>query len=62
RWAEQQGFRVLTARNSEELQQQLPLFMNREGEQPVLLEVFTSMEENRKVIQSYYEQLKHHNK
>ncbi|HHT33743.1 MAG TPA: hypothetical protein GX018_01800, partial [Bacteroidales bacterium] len=54
--------RVLTARNSEELQQQLPLFMNREGEQPVLLEVFTSMEENRKVIQSYYEQLKHHNK
>jgi len=58
RWAEQQGFRVLTAHNSEELLQQLPLFMNQEGIQPVLLEVFTSMEENRKVIASYYEQLK----
>ncbi len=62
RWAEQQGFRVLTARNREELQQQLPLFMNREGEQPVLLEVFTSMEENQKVIASYYEQLKNNRK
>ena len=59
RWAEQQGFRVMTARNGEELQQQLPLFMNREGEQPVLLEVFTSIEENRQVIASYYEQFKH---
>ena len=62
RWAEQQGFRVLTARNGEELQQQLPLFMNREGEQPVLLEVFTSIEENRQVIASYYEQFKHNRK
>lgn len=59
RWAEQQGFRILMALNEEELLQQLPLFMNQEGEQPVLLEVFTSMEENRKVIASYYEQLKH---
>jgi len=57
-WAEQQGFRVLTARNREELQQQLPHFMNSEGDKPVLLEVFTSMEENRKEIASYYEQLK----
>ncbi len=62
RWAEQQGFRVMTARNGEELQQQLPLFMNREGEQPVLLEVFTSIEENRQVIASYYEQFKHNRK
>ena len=62
RWAEQQGFRVLTARNGEELQQQLPLFMNSEGEQPVLLEVFTSIEENRQVIASYYEQFKHNRK
>ena len=58
RWAEQQGFRVLTAHNSEELLQQLPLFMNQEGIQPVLLDVFTSMDDNRKVIASYYEQLK----
>ena len=62
RWAEQQGFRVMKARNGEELQQQLPLFMNREGEQPVLLEVFTSIEENRQVIASYYEQFKHNRK
>ena len=61
-WAEQQGFRCLSARNAEELQQQLPLFMNRGGTQPVLLEVLTSMEENKKQIASYYEQLKNNRK
>ena len=41
--AEQRGFLCLTARNAEELQQQLPLFVNREGDRPILLEVFTSI-------------------
>ncbi|MEN6589592.1 MAG: 2-succinyl-5-enolpyruvyl-6-hydroxy-3-cyclohexene-1-carboxylic-acid synthase [Proteiniphilum sp.] len=57
-WAEQQGLRYLAARNAAELQQQLPLFMNHESDQPVLLEVFTSMEENREQIASYYQQQK----
>ena len=57
-WAEQQGLRYLDARNTNELQQQLPLLMNPESDKPVLLEVFTSMEENRKQITSYYQQQK----
>lgn len=61
-WAEQRGFLCLTAHNAEELQQQLPLFMNHKGDRPVLLEVFTSMEENSKHIASYYQQLKNNRK
>ena len=61
-WTEQRGFLCLTARNTEELQQQLPLFMNHKGDRPVLLEVFTSMEENSKHIASYYQQLKNNGK
>lgn len=57
-WAEQMGFRVLTAHNEEELEQHLPLLMNSEGDRPVLLEVFTSMEENSRQIATYYQQLK----
>ncbi len=62
RWAEQQGFRVMRARDRKELQQQLPLFLNHHGEQPVLLEVFTFMEWNKKEIAFYYEQLKKNRK
>jgi len=57
-WAEQQGLRYLAARNAGEMQQQLPVLMNRESDKPVLLEVFTSMEENREQIASYYQQQK----
>lgn len=57
-WAEQQGFQCLKARNAEELQQQLPYFVNRNVNRPVLLEVFTSMEESQKQIASYYQQFK----
>lgn len=57
-WAEQQGLLCLTATNAEELQEQLPLFMNHECDRPVLLEVFTSMEANREQSASYYQRLK----
>jgi len=57
-WAEQQGLRYLAARNAAELQQHLPVLLNHESDQPVLLEVFTSMEENREQITSYYQQQK----
>lgn len=57
-WAVQKGLHYLAARNAEELQQQLPLLMNLESDKPVLLEVFTSMEENREQITSYYQQQK----
>lgn len=57
-WAEQRGFTYLSARNAEELQHQWPLFVNRQSNRPVLLEVFTSMEENKKQVTSYYQQQK----
>jgi 2-succinyl-5-enolpyruvyl-6-hydroxy-3-cyclohexene-1-carboxylate synthase len=57
-WAEQQGLRYLSARNSTELQQQLPLFMHYDSDQPLLMEVFTSMEQNSEQITSYYQQQK----
>mgnify|MGYP000846720131 CR=1 FL=1 len=57
-WTKQLGIHYLSAHNAEELQQQLSLFVNHEGRQPVLLEVFTSMEGNQKQIASYYQQQK----
>jgi 2-succinyl-5-enolpyruvyl-6-hydroxy-3-cyclohexene-1-carboxylate synthase len=57
-WAEQQGLRYLSARNATELQQQLPLFMHYDSDQPLLMEVFTSMEQNSEQITSYYQQQK----
>ncbi len=57
-WAEQQGFLYLSARNTEELHRHLPLLMEAGGSQPVLLEVFTSMERNAEQIRSYYHQQK----
>lgn len=57
-WARQQGLCYLAARDATELQQQLPLLLNHQGNQPVLLEVFTSMEENSRQITSYYQQFK----
>lgn len=55
-WAEQRGFTYLSARNAEELQRQWPLFMNRESDRPVLLEVLTTIEKNSEEIKSYYHQ------
>ncbi|MEA5128890.1 MAG: 2-succinyl-5-enolpyruvyl-6-hydroxy-3-cyclohexene-1-carboxylic-acid synthase [Proteiniphilum sp.] len=57
-WAEQQGFLYLSAHNAEELDRHLPLFTDTGSEKPVLLEVFTSMEENAEQIRSYYHQQK----
>ena len=57
-WSKQRGFTYLSARNAEELQHQWPLFVSEESNRPVLLEVFTSMEENKKQITSYYQQQK----
>src|SRR5690554_696669 len=57
-WVEQRGFTYLSARNAEELQHQWPLFVSGESNRPVLLEVFTSMEENKKQVTSYYQQQK----
>ncbi|WP_418895371.1 2-succinyl-5-enolpyruvyl-6-hydroxy-3-cyclohexene-1-carboxylic-acid synthase [Limibacterium fermenti] len=57
-WAEQQGYRYLSARNAEELHRHLPAFTEASGKEPVLLEVFTSMEKNAEQIRAYYHQQK----
>lgn len=57
-WAEQQGFRYLPARNPGELEQRLPAFFDMGNDRPVLLEVFTSMDQNAEQIRSYYHQQK----
>lgn len=57
-WAAQQGFTYLSANNQKELEQQLPEFMNTKNDKPVLLEVFTSMQQNAEQIRAYYHQQK----
>lgn len=57
-WAEQQGFTYLSAHNAEELELRMPDFISTTNNKPVLLEVFTSMEQNAEQIRSYYHQQK----
>lgn len=57
-WAEQQGILYLSAQNEKELEQHLPVFFTPVKEQPILLEVFTSMAENAEQIRAYYHQQK----
>lgn len=57
-WAEQQGFLYLSAKNKEDLDKHLPAFTSSETEKPVLLEVFSSIEQNADQIRTYYHQQK----
>lgn len=54
-WAQQQGFIYLSAKNEDELKQQLPTFLNSDNRAPVILEVFTSIETNSNEIKSFYQ-------
>ncbi len=56
-WAESAGLTYLSASNARELEENLPLFIEG-GERPVILEVFTSMDENAAILRNYYRQLK----
>lgn len=56
-WVESVGFTYLSASNEEELKMNLPVFMA-ESEKPVLMEVFTSKEENARILKDYYHSLK----
>ena len=55
-WAEQQGFKYLSASNADELQANIDIMLNPNEALPVILEVFTSIENNSKEIKSYYQQ------
>jgi len=49
-WIESLGFKYLSARNEEELNRCLPELANEEATAPILLEVFTSMENDAAVL------------
>lgn len=57
-WAESLGFTYLSASNSEELQANMPVLADMEGDRPVMLEVFTAMEKNTDILRRYYHELK----
>ncbi len=50
------GFEYATAANETELEQALPIFMHKTG-QPKILEVFTPMRENDKILTQYFKEL-----
>jgi 2-succinyl-5-enolpyruvyl-6-hydroxy-3-cyclohexene-1-carboxylate synthase len=55
-WAEQQGFKYLSAKNEDELRYNLPAFLSTDNTAPIVIEVFTSIEKNSKEINSFYQQ------
>ena len=55
-WAEQQGFKYLSASNADELQTNIDILLDPNETVPIILEVFTSIENNSKEIKSYYQQ------
>lgn len=57
-WAEQQGFLYLSAKNEEEFLHHLPTFTSAVNDKPILLEVFSSMDDNAEQIRAYYHQQK----
>ena len=58
-WAEDRGFRYLSARNEEELEDASALFTQETGlPQPLLLEVFTDKEKDVELLKTYYHNLK----
>jgi 2-succinyl-5-enolpyruvyl-6-hydroxy-3-cyclohexene-1-carboxylate synthase len=57
-WAEDRGFAYLSVSNEQELNAQMPAFTAKEGDKPVLMEVFTSKEKNAEILQNYYNTLK----
>jgi 2-succinyl-5-enolpyruvyl-6-hydroxy-3-cyclohexene-1-carboxylate synthase len=57
-WAEATGFTYLSATNKNELANTLPAFTSREGDKPILLEVFSSMKKNADILRNYYHERK----
>jgi len=58
-WAEERGFTYLKVTSQDELNAVLPQFVNPErGTSPLLMEVFTDMENDTKLLKDYYHSLK----
>lgn len=56
-WAEDCGLVYHAVRSSEELEQVLPALCSEEASGPLVVEVFTSMDEDTELLQAYYQQL-----
>lgn len=54
-WVKEAGFRYLSANDKESFDKALEEFMSRDSDKPVLLEVFTEMSTDAKVLRDYYE-------
>lgn len=54
-WVESLGMRYYSAKNQTELDAVLPVFMAKEGNEPIVLEVFTDKEQDSKILHQYYE-------
>jgi len=58
-WAEERGFTYLKVTSQDELNAVLPQFVNPErGTSPLLMEVFTDLENDTKLLKDYYHSLK----
>jgi len=57
-WAETMGFTYLAVTHENELKEKMPVFVDYRSDKPVLMEVFTSMEQNAGIMRNYYHELK----
>ncbi|MDR1356366.1 MAG: 2-succinyl-5-enolpyruvyl-6-hydroxy-3-cyclohexene-1-carboxylic-acid synthase [Tannerellaceae bacterium] len=53
-WAESRGLVYLPVTNAAELESQMPVFTGESADKPMLMEVFTSAEENAEILRRYY--------
>lgn len=53
-WARQQGFIYLPVHNTKDLQEQIPQFLSPDNEQPAIMEVFTTAQQDSEQIRQYY--------
>ncbi len=57
-WAETMGFIYLPVSNNKELAENLYTFVNMKSDKPILMEAFTSMKENIRILHDFYHALK----
>lgn len=58
RWIANDGIEYLSAQNEAELKTSMNKFVSQENDKPVILEVFTSMDDTTQALKEYYNQLK----
>lgn len=54
-WAKSQGLKYLSARNIDEFDSQLPVFLSQESDAPIFFEVFTKKDKDAELMEEFYE-------